>query len=99
MAITLPHEAMTQLFDATPDNDLPPVPNYNVCPTVPVHTVTSSDGTRRLRAMRWGFIPHWYKNGSGSKAKRQSRGGSHAPTARRWSLRAFGKIGSRVRIT
>lgn len=61
MAITLPHEAMTQLFGATPDNDLPEVPNYNVCPTVQVHTVTSAEGQRRLRPMRWGFIPHWYK--------------------------------------
>ena len=65
MAITLPHEAMTQMFDAVPDNDLPPVPNYNVCPTVPIHTVTSSAGTRRLRPMRWGFIPHWYKKPNG----------------------------------
>lgn len=60
MAITLPHEAMVQLFEAVPDNDLPAVPNYNVCPTVQVHTVTS-DGGRRLRPMRWGFLPHWYK--------------------------------------
>ena len=61
MAITLPSEAMTQLFSAAPANDLPPVPNYNVCPTVNIHTVTSDDGTRYLRPMRWGFMPHWYK--------------------------------------
>lgn len=61
MAITLPHEAMVQLFAATPDNDLPEVPNYNVCPTVQVHTVTSAEGARRLRPMRWGLIPQWYK--------------------------------------
>ncbi len=61
MAITLPHEAMAQVFDAVPGNDLPEVPNYNVCPTVQVHTVTSAEGARRLRPMRWGFIPHWYK--------------------------------------
>lgn len=61
MALTLPHEAMVQLFAASPDNDLPPVPNYNVCPTVQVHAVTSQSGTRRLRGMRWGFVPHWYK--------------------------------------
>ena len=57
MAITLPHDAMAQVFDAVPSNDLPDVPNYNVCPTTPVHVVTSG---RRLRAMRWGFIPSWY---------------------------------------
>ena len=62
MAITLPHDAMAQMFAAAPDNDLPDVPNFNVCPTVHVHTVTSAEGTRRLRPMRWGFIPHWYKS-------------------------------------
>ena len=65
MAITLPHDAMAQLFEATPANDLPPVPNYNVCPTVQVACVTSGDGTRHLRPMRWGFVPHWYKKLSG----------------------------------
>lgn len=61
MAITLPHDAMAQIFGATPANDLPDVPNYNVCPTVQVHSVTSDGDSRRLRPMRWGFIPHWYK--------------------------------------
>jgi putative SOS response-associated peptidase YedK len=65
MAITLPPEAMAQLFNATPANDLPPVPNYNVCATVNIHTVTSDSGTRHLRAMRWGFLPRWYKKLTG----------------------------------
>lgn len=65
MAITLPHEAMVQMFEAVPSNDLPDVPNYNVCPTVQIHTVTSSEGVRRLQPMRWGFIPKWYKKPSG----------------------------------
>ncbi|SMX37999.1 SOS response-associated peptidase [Maliponia aquimaris] len=59
-AITLPSDAMAQLFDAVPGNDLPDVPNYNVCPTNNVHVVMN-DGARRLTAMRWGFLPHWYK--------------------------------------
>ena len=63
-AITLPDDAMAQLFDAVPANDLPQIPNYNVCPTNTVHTVTSDDGHRRLRPMRWGFLPHWYKTTS-----------------------------------
>jgi putative SOS response-associated peptidase YedK len=63
-AITLPPDAMAQLFDAIPSNDLPPVPNYNVCPTNRIHAVTSAEGSRRLVAMRWGFIPHWYKTPS-----------------------------------
>ena len=61
-AITLPDDAMAALFEAAPANDLPHVPNYNVCPTTQIHTVTSDDGTRRLRPMRWGFLPHWYKS-------------------------------------
>ena len=65
MALTLPHESMSQLFEATLANDLPNVPNYNVCPTVQVPVVTSDDGVRHYRAMRWGFIPHWYKKPNG----------------------------------
>ncbi|MEP1199234.1 SOS response-associated peptidase [Tateyamaria sp.] len=60
-SITLPPDAMAQLFEAVPANDLPDVPNYNVCPTNAVHVVTAVEGQRRLGAMRWGFIPHWYK--------------------------------------
>lgn len=56
---------MAALFRAQPDNDLPPVPQYNVCPTQSVPVITSAteggEGGRRLRAMRWGFVPHWYK--------------------------------------
>ncbi|MCK0121676.1 SOS response-associated peptidase [Loktanella sp. F6476L] len=65
MAITLPHEAVVEMFGAVPANDLPDTPNYNVCPTVNVPVVTSDDGVRRLRPMRWGFIPHWYKKPNG----------------------------------
>ena len=61
MAITLPQDAMAQLFAASPDNDLPQGSNFNVCPTMPIAVATSDAGHRRLRAMRWGFIPRWYK--------------------------------------
>ncbi len=59
-AITLPPDAMARLFEALPANDLPPVPNYNVCPTNDVHAVISGE-RRRIVSMRWGFLPHWYK--------------------------------------
>ena len=59
--ITHPNEALAALFDAVLGNDLPPVPRFNICPTQPVAVVTSDQGARRLRAMRWGFLPHWYK--------------------------------------
>ena len=55
---------MAALFDALPANDLPQIPNYNVCPTNEIHTISSENGLRRLRPMRWGFIPHWYKTPS-----------------------------------
>ncbi len=60
-ALTLPHEAMADLFRAVPANDLPDTPNYNICPSESIHAVTSEDGIRRLRQLRWGFLPHWYK--------------------------------------
>lgn len=64
-AITLPNDAMAQLFNAAPTNDLPEVPNFNVCPTTQVHVVRSDAGQRKLVAMRWGFIPNWYKAPNG----------------------------------
>ncbi|MBC7737489.1 MAG: SOS response-associated peptidase [Candidatus Saccharibacteria bacterium] len=61
ITMTYPDEAMAQLFGAVQGNDLPEVPRFNICPTNIVAVVTS-DGGRRLRAMRWGFIPAWYKS-------------------------------------
>lgn len=52
---------MAQLFAASPANDLPDVPNYNVCPTNKVHVVRLGETGRQLTPMRWGFLPHWYK--------------------------------------
>ena len=60
-AITLPDDAMAALFSALAANDLPETPNFNVCPTNQISVVTSGEGTRRLRPMRWGFLPYWYK--------------------------------------
>lgn len=59
--ITDPNEAIAALFAAVIGNDLPDSPRYNICPTDQVAVVTS-DGTRRLRAMRWGLVPGWYKS-------------------------------------
>ena len=61
LAITLPNDAMAQLFAARPANDLPDVPNYNVCPTNKVHVVRLGETGRQLTPMRWGFLPHWYR--------------------------------------
>ncbi|MCI2399164.1 SOS response-associated peptidase [Aliiroseovarius subalbicans] len=59
-ALTLPTDAMAALFGAIPANDLPIVPNFNICPTNNVHVVWTGEN-RRLSAMRWGFLPFWYK--------------------------------------
>lgn len=61
LTITHPNEALAALFDAVPGNDLPQGPNFNTCPTNVLTVVTSDSGQRRLRAMRWGFLPSWYK--------------------------------------
>lgn len=61
-ALTLPNDAMARLFQATPANDLPPVPRFNICPTEAIHVVTAGEAGRRLGAMRWGFVPQWYKS-------------------------------------
>lgn len=60
-AITLPNDAMARLFAAQPANDLPVVPNFNVCPTTRIHVVRTGQEGRHLVAMRWGFLPVWYK--------------------------------------
>ena len=59
--LTHPNEALARMFGAVPGNDLPVGPRFNVCPTQTVAVVTAEGGTRRLRAMRWGFLPAWYK--------------------------------------
>ncbi len=64
-AITLPNDAMAQLFAAQPANDLPDVPNFNVCPTNAISSVLLEDGVRKVQPMRWGFLPHWYKATNG----------------------------------
>ncbi|MDJ1006880.1 MAG: SOS response-associated peptidase [Paracoccaceae bacterium] len=60
--LTEPSDRWAALFGAVPDNDLPDLPNYNICPTNRIHAVTLEGGRRRLRSLRWGFVPHWAKS-------------------------------------
>ena len=60
-AITFPSDAMAQLFDAQPSNNLPDAPNFNVCPTNLIHAVISNEFGRKLESFRWGFVPEWYQ--------------------------------------
>ncbi|MCX7567052.1 SOS response-associated peptidase [Sulfitobacter sp. F26169L] len=62
MAMTVPPEAMAQVFGAAPANSLPEGPNYNICPTNRIAVITGGENRpRQMEAMRWGLIPHWYK--------------------------------------
>ncbi len=49
------------MFDAGPANDMPEVPDFNVCPTDQLAVVVAG---RKLVSMRWGFLPSWYKTPS-----------------------------------
>lgn len=72
--MTLPADAMAALFDAVLANDLPNLPNYNICPTNQICAVTSGQGARHLVSMRWGFLPHWYKSTNGGPLLINARG-------------------------
>ncbi|MEL6283127.1 MAG: SOS response-associated peptidase [Pseudomonadota bacterium] len=66
-ALTLPQDAVRDLFHATPMPGVETLdrPRYNIRPTEQVLTVTSdAEQGRLLRPMRWGFIPHWAKSPS-----------------------------------
>jgi len=53
-------------FDAMSDDDW--TPRYNIAPTQPVPVIrqNSKDPRRELSLMRWGLIPWWAKDSSGS---------------------------------
>ena len=62
---TMPVDAMARLFDAAPSNDMPSEARFNVCPTNELAVAVSDGDQRRLRAMRWGFLPQWNKSPTG----------------------------------
>jgi putative SOS response-associated peptidase YedK len=41
-------------------------PSWNVAPASDILVVTSSDGARQLRALKWGLVPRWAKDPSGA---------------------------------
>jgi putative SOS response-associated peptidase YedK len=73
-ALTLPTDAMAQLFGSLPANDLMPVPNFNVCPTQNISVAVAGPEARRIVSMRWGFIPRWYKKPNGRPLLINARG-------------------------
>jgi putative SOS response-associated peptidase YedK len=67
-ALTTPQAAVAELFGAAETEALAERlgnagPRWNVCPTTWIPVVrTREDGGRDLTAMRWGFVPRWYKS-------------------------------------
>jgi putative SOS response-associated peptidase YedK len=55
-------------FQAESEDEIEVIPRYNIAPTQPVVTVRQEPGksSRRLSNMRWGLIPSWAKDMSGS---------------------------------
>jgi putative SOS response-associated peptidase YedK len=60
---TIPRDALARLLEVD-EVDTPELPiSWNVAPTRPVYAVaTSSGGSRKLRALRWGLVPNWAKD-------------------------------------
>ena len=58
----MPRDTLSRVLDVD-EVGTPELPiSWNVAPTQPVYTVaTSSDGVRKLRALRWGLVPSWSK--------------------------------------
>ena len=74
-ALTLPHEAVAELFDAAPDPSLMMRgPRYNICPTQEVEVCRIGAEGREMARLRWGYIPHWYKAPNGGPLLINARG-------------------------
>jgi putative SOS response-associated peptidase YedK len=60
---TFPTDTLARLLDID-EVDAPELPiSWNVAPTQPIYAVaTSSNGARKLRALRWGLLPSWARD-------------------------------------
>ena len=59
-AVTLPPEAMAELFRTLNQLDFPP--RYNVAPTQPIVAILLEHGQRNAKLLRWGLVPAWVKD-------------------------------------
>jgi putative SOS response-associated peptidase YedK len=59
-AITLPPDAMADLFRLSNRIEYPP--RFNVAPTQPVVAIMLERGERVGKLLRWGFVPGWVKD-------------------------------------
>ena len=62
-ALTLPTDAVAEWFGAEIRVSFERA-RYNISPSQQIPVVVEYEGTRHLSEMRWGFIPHWFKNPS-----------------------------------
>lgn len=64
-ALTTPHEAVAEhfhaLLDPLEEAGVPPPPRRDIRPTQTIPAVVLRGADRVVTAMRWGFLPHWYK--------------------------------------
>ncbi|RMF33236.1 MAG: SOS response-associated peptidase, partial [Alphaproteobacteria bacterium] len=56
-----PREMVAEHFHAIIDPFDDPGPRLDIRPTQDIEAVRLEGGERHLTAMRWGFLPHWYK--------------------------------------
>jgi putative SOS response-associated peptidase YedK len=71
-AITLPKEAMLDLFDLADAPDL--VARYNVAPSQDIAVIAlAKESVRKAVPMRWGFHPSWMKEPPGAKSMINAR--------------------------
>jgi putative SOS response-associated peptidase YedK len=59
-AVTLPPEAMRELFRTLNRIDYPP--RYNIAPTQPIVVIWEQGGRRTAQLVRWGLVPGWVKD-------------------------------------
>lgn len=59
-AVTLPPEAMRDLFKTGNTIDFPP--RHNIAPTQPIVAIMEEQGQRIAKLVRWGFVPAWVKD-------------------------------------
>jgi putative SOS response-associated peptidase YedK len=58
--IASPPEVLRQIFGYVEQPNFPP--RHNIAPTQPIPVITSDNGIRNFRLMRWGLLPAWVKD-------------------------------------
>jgi putative SOS response-associated peptidase YedK len=80
--LTKRKQVVEEHFDVPPDDTDDWVPRYNIAPTQPVPVIRQNpkEPRRELSLMRWGLIPLWMKDSSGSARMINARSETAATT-------------------